>query len=224
MLPYEQFKEQLGKKGKFLTEDTYEEIKKLEEDPDYGEEFIDAYATYFYVLDRGKWSTKKYMAAMKYFILVEQGMPQVDAYIKTFPERLANRHARDQGRDNMHGEASRYNNSPLVTEIRKVAGIGIQLTHRHLLLEALDRTADLMRSARSEVVKQKAAETLIRELKPTEDTKIQLDIGLDMKDSLADIRKATEELALAQLQSIQAGKAVKEIAEMHVIDADIEEV
>lgn len=223
MVDYEAFKGQLGKKGKFFTEESYNELVKLEEDIDYGEEFIEAYADYFNVMEKGKWSTRKYLAAMKFFLFTEQGLSIVDSYVKVFPERLQARLDRGETKTNMTGEASRFNSSSIVTEIRRVAGIGIQLSHRHLLLESLDVTAGLMRSARSEVVRQKAAETLIRELKPTEDTKIQLDIGMNMKDSLVDIRKATEELALAQLQSIEAGVAVQKMAEMAIIEAEVDE-
>lgn len=219
---------QLGtpsKEVKYLTQDTVDEIKALVKDPEYGEEFLSSYIDYFNISQTSnRWSGKVYMSAMKFFVLVEGGHSLVSAYAKTFPERLAARVSRGQTKEHMTGEASRYNSSKLVNEIRKVASIGIQLSHRHLLHEALDRTADMMRSARSEMVRQKAAETLIRELKPAEDTKVQVDVVVDERDSIKALREAAEKLALAELQSIKAGVAVKVIAESKIIEVEIEDI
>ncbi len=217
-------KTQLGKKAKDMQQETVDEIAKLVEEPDYGPEFLEVYVDYFNVLDKGKWSMPYYMNAMKFFVLIEGGHAAVNAYIKVFPERLASRIARGGRKEEMGGEASRYNKSSLVNEIRKVSAIGIQLSHRHLLHEALDVQANLMRGARSELVRQKASETLIRELKPQEDTKIQLDVAVNERDTLDSLRDATEKLVLAQEQSIKAGLAVKFIAEAKIIEAVIEDV
>ena len=112
------------KKSHLITQDTVDEINKLVEDPDYGEEFLDAYVQYFDITSQmGNWNTPKYLNAMKFFILMEQNMTAVDAYCKVFPERLEARHERGESKRDMGGEASRYNSSQIVNEIRKVAGI-----------------------------------------------------------------------------------------------------
>ncbi len=217
-------KSQLGKKAKDLTQDTIDEIQHLVSEPDYGPQFLETYVDYFNIMDKNKWSLPKYMQAMKFFTLIEGGYTAIDAYIRVFPERLKSRLGNGGTREQMSGEASRYNNNQIVNEIRKVSAIGIQLSHRHLLHEALDTQAELMRNARSELVRQKASETLIRELKPQEDTKIQLDVAVNERDTLDSLRDATEKLVLAQEQSIKAGLAVKFIAEAKVIEAVIEEI
>lgn len=217
-------KAQLGKKAKGVTQETIDEIQHLVSDPEYGPQFLETYVDYFNVMDNNKWGLNKYMQAMKFFTLIEGGHSAIDAYIKVFPERLKSRLANGGTREQMSGEASRYNNNQIVNEIRKVSAIGIQLSHRHLLHEALDTQAQLMRTARSELVRQKASETLIRELKPQEDTKIQLDVAVNERDTLDSLRDATEKLVLAEEQSIKAGLAVKFIAENKIIEAVIEEI
>jgi hypothetical protein len=216
--------EQLGrKKGSLITQDTVDELNKLIEDPDYGEDFVDAYRQYFNILDKNtQWSTPKYMSAMKFFILMESGHTAVDAYVKVFPERLEARHARGESKTDMGGEASRYNASQLVNEIRKVAGIGVKLTHRYMLMDALDITHRLMNDRNvSPAVRQKAAETLIRELKPDEKSEISIEIKNDVS-AIDELRRATEALVLEQRRSIEAGISVKYIAESMVIEGEYE--
>jgi hypothetical protein len=224
-LTLEVLQDSLGKKkGNLINQDTVEELNRLVDDPDYGEEFVDAYKQYFNVLDKnGSWSTPKYMNAMKFFILIESDHSIVDAYVKVFPERLAARHARGESKRDIGGEASRYNASALVNEIRKVATIGIKLTHRFMLTDALDVTHKLMNDRNvSPAVRQKAAETLIRELKPDDKTEISIEIKNDVS-AIDELRKATEALVLEQRRSIEAGVAVKFIAESKIIEGEIYE-
>lgn len=218
--------EQLGrKKSHLVSQDTIDELNLLAEDMDYGEEFLDSYISHFNILDGGKWATSNYMNAMKFFTLMESGNSGVDAYVKVFPERLKARQDRGEGKDNMGGEASRFNSSALVNEIRKVAAIPVQLIHRHLLHEAILKSADIMNDPGvSPAVQQKAAETLIRELKPTEDKTINLNIEGEGIDQIAELKKATQELAVSQLANINKNSvSVKAIAESTIIEAEIDD-
>lgn len=215
---------QLGKKkGGLVTQDTVDELNKLVEDIDYGEQFLDAYIQYFNVLDSSSaWSTPKYMHALKFFTLVESGHNATDAYCKVFPERLAARLARGETRSMMGGEASRYNASGLVNEIRKVANVSVKLIHRHTFHEAIAVTARMMHDPGvSPAVRQKAAETLIRELKPEEDKQINVTVSGETS-AIDELRKATEALVLEQRRSIEAGIAVKWIAESTVVEVECE--
>jgi len=231
MIEIEMIQEQLGKKkGELVTQGTVDELNNLVDDPEYGEEFLDMYVSYFNVMEgNSAWSTPKYMNAMKFFCLVEGGHNGVDAYVKVFPERLEARVKRGQGKDNMGGESSRYNASALVNEIRKVATIPVQLIHRHLLHEAILVNADLMLHAKSEMVQQKAAETLIRELKPVEDTTINLKVGMDdeTRSAQRELVDHVGQIALNQQKMLASGMSISEIQRLNikkpeVIEAEVE--
>ena len=169
-------------------EETVAEIQKLAEDPEYGEVFLDCYIDHLNIYKNNtRGSHKQYLNAVKFFSLVEAGNSLTDAYIKTFPERFEARTQPRFGKSSdlpenpkeiMRGEASRYNATQMVNDIRKVATIPVQLIHRHLLHEAILVNANLMNNARSEMVRQKAADTLIRELKPAEDTQIEVAVAV----------------------------------------------
>ncbi len=224
MLTVELLQQQLGKKkGHLVNEDIVGELNRLVDNVDYGEEFLDAYVNYFNVLDNNsQWSTSKYMNAMKFFTLMETDHTAVDAYVKTFPERLAARIARGEGKSDMGGEASRYNSSQLVNEIRKVANVSVKLIHRHTFHDAIAVTSRLMYDPEvSPAVRQKAAETLIRELKPEEDKQINVTVSSDIS-AIDELRKATEALVLEQRRSMEAGVAVKWIAESKIVDVEVE--
>jgi len=214
-------RDSLGKKkGMLVSQETVDELNKLEANPDYGEEFIDAYKQYFNILDKNSaWSTPKYMNALKFFVLMESDHSAVDAYVKTFPDRLEARHARGESKKDIGGEASRYNASALINEIRRVAGISVKLTHRHTMLKAIQITTDLMLDKNvSPAVRQKAAETLIRELRPEDDSNVVIKIGMtdDMKNQQAKLVDHIGSIALNQQKMLAAGMRIEEIQRLNI--------
>jgi hypothetical protein len=206
-----------------ISKESLEEIRKLSEDPDYGEEFLDCYIDNLNLLkENKKYTYDNYLKAVKFYCLIESGNNISNSYIKVFPERLKRLIDRGRPKEEIRGEASRYNNSKLVNEIRRVTGIPVNLIFRHTLYEAINTQAKLMRNAKSETVKQKAAECLIRELKPQEDTVLSIDVNDGTKSAIEELRKATEELTLAQKRSIESGVPIRNIIEGKIVNCENE--
>lgn len=216
----EVLQQQLGKKGRAITQDTVDELNQLIEDPDYGEEFLDQYISYFNVMEKESlWTTPKYMNAMKFFCLIESGHNQLEAYVKVFPDRLQARLDRGEKKSDMGGEASRFNSSQLVNEIRKVATVPVQLIHRNILHKAIMKSAQLMNDPGvSPAVQQKAAEVLIRELKPTEDSNVNIKIGMseEAKSQQARLLDHIGQIALQQQQMLASGMKIEDIQRLNV--------
>ncbi|MDH5602275.1 MAG: hypothetical protein OEY78_13340 [Gammaproteobacteria bacterium] len=211
-----------------ISEETVAEIQKLAEDPEYGAEFLDCYIDHLNIYkENPRRSHNQYLNAIKFFSLVEAGNSLTDAYIKLFPERFRDRQKNfppdKRDKSIMRGEASRFNTSSLVNEIRKVAAIPVQLVHRHLLHEAILEQADLMRNARSEAVRQKAGECLIKELKPAEDHVLKVEVDDNTTSVIDELRRATEALAAQEHTSVLAGVPLKQIAEAKIIEGEIEQ-
>lgn len=215
---------------KRVDDSTLEEVNKLAHDPDYGPEFLESYIDHLHVLDKvGTRSHDNYLRAMKFFSLVQTGNKLVDAYIKVFNDRWEERLIKyggdeDKARDTMRGEASRYNQTKMLIEIRKIATVPVQLVHMHLLHEAILEQADLMRNARSEMVRQKAGEVLIKELKPVEDATLTVEVADGSRSAIADLQRATQKLASMQRKHVEDGTPLKDIAEAKIIDGEFEEV
>jgi len=208
-----------------ISDDTVSEIQKLAKNPDYGEEFLDCYLDHLNVFkENPNRSHTQYLNAIKFFSLVEAGNSLTDAYIKLFPERYESRKQnydwKERKKEIMRGEASRFNNSMLVNEIRKVAAIPIQLIHRHLLHEAILDQADLMTNSKSDMVRQKAGACLIEHLKPTEDQVLQVKVEDGTTSIIDQLRQAAESLASAEHSRVSAGVPLKEIAESKIIEAE----
>lgn len=206
-----------------VNEETLTEVVKLAEDPDYGEEFLDSYLTHLDVWKKQyRADHPRYLSALKFFSLVEGGCNLVDAYIKVFPERYNARReskgSEEEAKMACINEASRYNRSVMVNEIRSVAAIPVQLIHRNLLHEAILEQADLMRNARSEMVRQKAAACIIQELKPAEEQQINIKVDDNSSSIIDELHQATERLAAAEHQAVIAGsRTMKDIAHADIV-------
>jgi hypothetical protein len=206
------------KQKNMLNQGTVDELQKLCDDPEYGEEFLDCYKDHLNILkENSKYTSSGYMSAIKFFSLIESGNNITDSYCKVFPERLHRRLKRGQEKSDITGEASRFNGTALVNEVRKVSGIPVNLIHRHLLHEAILSQAKLMRTAKSEMVRQKAGEVLIKELKPTEEHVISVKVEDGAKSAIEQLREATEKLAIQEMQSANAGVSLKTIIEGKII-------
>ena len=213
-------------KQKKLTQEVLDEVVKLTEDPDYGEELAENYVNFIGALrENPRLSLAKYKAAIMFYTLVESGSALVHAYMQIFPERVEYRKRvypeTDVSVDLAH-EASRYNRSTMVMEIRKLDTLSVKLIHRNLLHEAILKQATLMRTAKSELVRQKASETLMRELKPDEGTSIDINIGEGSTKVLQELRQATAALAQEQFMRISQGTPVKDIAASKIIQGESE--
>ncbi len=205
-----------------ITNDTVDELRKFATDPDYGEEFLDVYRDHLNILSSNpKYTSRGYMSAVKFFSLIESGNKITNAYIMVFPERFKRRTARGQTKKDIRGEASRYNATALVNEIRKVATYPVSLIHRHLLHKAIIVQSNLMMNAKSELVRQKAAESLIKELKPEEDKVLSIQVDDGTMSAIGALHDAAEKLAIAEKQTIEAGGDIKTIIEGRIIHKEI---
>ena len=215
------------RKSKKLTQGVVDDLNRLVEDPDYGEELAENYVNFLGVLrENHRFTVESYRKAIMFYTLVESDMSILRAYMQVFPDRVSYRKSKYPERDvslDLTHESSRYNKSMLVMEIRKLDTLSVKLIHRSLLHEAILKQATLMRTAKSELVQQKASETLMRELKQEEDTTINLNIGDGSSKVLQELRAATQALAQEQFTKIAGGTSVKAIAESRIIQGEVVE-
>jgi len=209
-----------------ISEETVSEIQKLAEDPDYGEEFLDCYLDHLNIYkENPNRSHTQYLNAIKFFSLVEAGNSLTDAYIKLFPQRYTDRQqnypAEERLPSIMRGEASRFNSSVLVTEIKRVASVPVQLIHRHTLHAAIAVQVDLMVNAKSDMVKQKASATLIEKLMPLEDTTINVKVENDGVSMIDELKKAADELARVTNERVVGGMSLDSVSKSKIVEAEI---
>ena len=228
-LTLEAMKEQVPKNYQgSLTQGLVDEVNKLVEDPDYGEEFRNAYLTHTTILSgKESFSLKTYANAVKFYSLTAAGLPAVRAYIKVFPERLQARIDRGQSIHDMPGEASRFNSSDAVNKIRSQALVPIHLVNQGTVQQAINALTTIMLKGKSEIARVSAATTLIKELRPPEVQQVELQLG--MSDAALEAQaKQNEQLATIaenQRRLLIAGADIGDIQQIHVttIDAEVAE-
>jgi hypothetical protein len=200
------------------------------DEPEVGSLVRENFLTYGGVLQSGRFSVDSYLNAVKFCSYKLMNMTNQDAYKMTYPDRYENlriRYVDVEGlsEDEFEKKVSSYvyavAKSQLVVNILSQVQIPTKLLNMGLLQEAINVEATLMRSAKSEIVKEKAANTLIQYLGQEEENKIQIDIGVKKDDIIEQYEVAMKKMVEEQLVQIKDGADVKQIANAAVMEAEV---
>lgn len=179
--------------------------------------FKDNALTYAAVLATGRYSLTAYINAVKFVSLKLMGDKASTAYSKVFPDRYQNLISKGTSASQIACYADNYGNNALVIKIIEQTLVPTHILNAGTYQEAINVQAELMRTAKSEMVRQKAAESLITNLAAPAAAKIEIDIGYS-NDVVADLRATTKALAQQQLKMILNGQAsAKEIAHSEIL-------
>ena len=149
-----------------------------------------------------------YVRAVKFCSLRLIGDSLADAYRKVFPERCINKTEQQ-----IVDSAAAFNHRKIVQRIMERAMIPVHILNADIHQEAINTQAELMRTAKSEMVRMKAAESLIQHLKKPEAQKVQLDVRHNTSQ-LEELMDVTRQLAIQQKKAIEEKRAdVIEIVE-----------
>jgi len=150
-----------------------------------------------------------YVNAVKFVSFKLLGDGNLIAYSKTFPERYQRLVDSDTPGKTISSYASNYGKGELVNKIMERTLVPVHILNMDVHQEAINTQAELMRSAKSETVRQKAAECLITQLKAPETAKIELDVNYS-NDSIDELRETTRALAQQQMKLIKSGAVTAE--------------
>jgi len=178
-------------------------------------DFTDDALHYIQVLkDSGRNGTiKNYFKAVKFVSYLMMGYKITEAYL------LVNPNVADSTDKVLDVMARRYNNSKMVTEIKKLAIVPMWLSHYHIVDDALKVQVELMHNAKSEMVRQKASETVLNYLKRPEDNKLEIDVTVKQDEYTKSLEEAIYKLAKEQ-KKILSGSVEPDKAE-EIINVDI---
>ena len=176
------------------------------------------------VMAEGKWKFQDYINACKFMTFKLVGDSQQAAWVKVFPDRYQAMVDSGQSDKAIASRISLYNSNPLVQKIAERTLPSLHVLNSDILQEAINVEAWLMRNAKSETVKMKAAAILIENLKPPESIKVDLNVGVS-NSTLEELTSITRGLAVAQHKAISSGSmSAKQIAEMPVVKKHEEEI
>ena len=206
-----------------LTDEIVDMINS-EPDSELRRVFRDNTLTYSSVLATGSYSLAAYIHAIKFTSLKLMGDKASTAYSKVFPDRYQNLIDKGASSSYIASFADNYGNNALVTKIMEQTLVPTHILNAGVYQEAINTQAELMRTAKSEMVRQKAAESLITNLTAPTAAKLEIDIGYS-NDLVDDLRATTKALAQQQLKMILNGQSsAKEIAHSEILARKVEPV
>lgn len=207
---------------KHITDDLVNLVNS-EPDSEMRRVFRDNILTHSSVLSAGKYSLSAYVNAVKFVSLKLLGDIASTAYSKVFPDRYQALVDKGSSASTIASFADNYGKNALVTKIIEQTMIPTHILNAGIYQQAINVQADLMLNAKSEMVKQKAAESLMNNLTAPVAAKIELEVGYN-NDTIDELRSTTKALAEQQMKMIMHGQSsVKEIAHSEIL-AKTEEV
>ena len=226
MLTAEQFKAALPEKvKKSVNQELIDQINATLSDPEMYESYRDNLLSYTSVLSNGKYKIQNYVDAVRYVSHKLLGASNLDAYVKTFPDKYQRFLQDGVASKDIASYVSAYHKSKLVMAILQQTLTPSWVLNADLYQKALNVQADLMINAKSEMVRTTAANSLLAQLKAPEATKVELDIGLKQDGTIEALREATEALVAQQRAMILSGSSnAQEIAHSRIINGEVLEV
>lgn len=206
---------------KTVNQELVDQINQTLADPDMYEMYRDNLLSYTSVMKDGRFKVTDYVNAVKYVSNKLLGMTNLDAYIKTFPDKYANWLARKVSAKDIASYISGYNKTKLVNLIYEQSLIPSWVLNQDMFQKALNVQAELMLTAKSEMVRTNAANSLLNHLKPPQTQKVELDIGVKEGSAIDALRQSTMEYVAAQKRAIESGVfTAKDVAESKIIEGE----
>lgn len=211
-----------------VTEELIDKLDRFNEDPLLIGSFKENFLTYIGVMKSGKYKIEDYMYAVKFVSHKLLGNSDIDAYAKTFPERYERLIGEGLSRDQMGAYVTAYRKNKIVIQIMEQTLVPSYVLNAPLYQEALNVQVDLMLNARSEMVKMKAAESVLEHTKQPEVSKLDIKIGMDAesKDRQDKLYGQLTEIAQSQQLMLKNGMKLEDLQKLNirteeVIDADM---
>ena len=226
-LTVEQFQQALPVKvKKSVNQSLIDQINKTLSEPEMYEAYRDNLLSYTKVMAEGKFKVSNYIEAVKYVSHKLMGCTNIDAYSKTFPDKMARFAAQGVLPKDIASYVTAYNKSKLVNLILEQTLVPAWVLNQDMYQKALNVQAELMMTANSEKVRSDAANSLLTHLKQPETQKVELDIGLKDDKTINSLKSTMAELVAQQKVMMQSGAMnAQEVAHSRlVIDGEAEDI
>lgn len=224
----EEFKAALPEKmRKSISQDLIDVINQTLSEPELFEQYRENLLSYTKVMADGKFQIPQYLSAVKYVGFKLQGNSNIEAYSRTFPDKIQRFTQQATPAKDIAAYVSAYNKSKLVNLIFEQTLIPSYVLNQDLYQKALNVQAELMVTAKSEKVRSDAANSLLTHLKMPETQKVELEIGVREDSTIAALRATTMELSRQQRLMLEAGAMnAQEVAhsKLSVVDVEAKEI
>ena len=207
----------LSLKGK-MTPEIANNLNTIITDPQVAQAFRDNFVSYTSVLKEGKFKLESYMDAVAYVSFKLMGYTDRECYQRTFPNRYAELVAKGTSAKDIAAYVSAYNRGLLVNKVLEQTLIPTYVLNQDVYQKAINTQADLMVNGKSEMVRMKAADSILNHLKRPEASKVEISMGIVDSKEVDDLKQAMLDLTRNQRALIEQGTPTKEIAHQRIID------
>ncbi len=215
-----------GKKAT-ITQETVDLINETQKNPEFdGHKMIDNMMSLQNVMMKNSGSMVDFINAVKFCAFLEVDNKYIEAYKNTFYDRdfvklRAGAAAGSKEYKELTSAASRYRKSPMVVDILTQANVPLYLMFQGTTYEAVNVLADEMTSARHSKDRIAAAKAILEHVKPPENVKVELDIGVSGGSALEDLNAQLEAVAGNQMKLLENGAmSIGEMGAMKPKDED----
>jgi hypothetical protein len=205
---------------KAATQTLVDQLNNVSSDPEIAEAIRDNFLSYTKVLQEGRFKAEDYLHAVKFVSFRLMGYSNKESYFRTFPQRHQALVARGADEQEIAAYVSMYAKGKLVNLILEQTLVPTWVLNQDIYQKAINTQADLMITARSEMVRMSAANSILTHLaKPKEAGPL---INLDMREQsgVNELRDMLGKLAKQQKELIEKGVSTKEIASQVIIEAE----
>lgn len=162
--------------------------------------------SYTHVIQDGRFKLDNYVNAVKYCSFKFMGDTNRKAYIRAFPDKYDKFVADGVSEKDIASYYTAYNKSKLVTLIMGQAMVPTWILNNHLYQDALNVQANIMNDLDvSPKVRSDAANSLLVNLKPPEDKKTEISLGVEQSSVIEDYQQAMVLMVRKQKELIEAG-------------------
>ena len=194
----------------------------IQADPELNGNLRNEVMSYVSVLQDGRYKIKEYVNAVRYIGFKLAGDTNIAAFVKTFPERYQRYVDDGTSERDISSAITCYKNGALVCKIFAQTLTPTHIINHDIYQEAINTQADLMRNARSEQVRMKAADSLIQNLKAPEIQQIELSVGVKEDPAIDELRETTRLLVLQQKEMHKIGAlTIEQIAHSKIIPDEV---
>lgn len=227
MLTEDEFKLVLpDKMKKNVNQALIDQINNTLSNPEDFEIYRNNLISYTSVLKDGKFQITQYLDAVRYVGFKVMGHTDKDSYIKTFPDKYQKFVADGVTSKDIASYISAYNKGKLVNLILEQTLIPVHILNMDMYQSALNEQFILGKTAKSEMVRATALNSVLTQLRPPETKKLEMQLTVPEDNSLNVLRQAMIDLASSHRQQIQAGLIdAQQVAHQKLtLDQDMEEV
>lgn len=175
--------------------------------------FRDNMMNYETAVSEGKYTSQDYVNAIMFVTFKNLGYTDIDAYAKVFPDRYKEKLAKGYDRNRIAVDVSAYTHNKLVQTLINQMMIPVWLLNQPYVQRAINVQVDLMENSTSDLVRQKAAESLMNYLRKPEAAST-LEINIKQTSEMKIIEEKLTTIVDHQLEAIKQGAKLKDVIDV----------